>query len=132
MGRLRMITFRCRRGVWVLAAIVLFMQAIPLHLHLHHSDDSSAASASHVTDLHTAGDATDQEHHKDAHVIDLNPQGFFKQLDGASLVPLLFICLWAFLLLPVVQRLRLRQDSCLFLPNSYFAVVPPLRAPPRV
>lgn len=132
MERLRCMARKYRNGVWLFASIVLFLQAIPLHMHLHHVDDLLVAGSAHVVDFHAPGSSTDGEHHADVHIIDLNPQGFFKQLHGDAVSQLL-VCLYAFLLLPAVRLLlREHQANHPFLHSSCFAVVPPLRAPPLV
>lgn len=131
MDRFRKLARRYRAGVWAIAVIALVLQAIPLHFHLNHVGDQHVAGSAHVAGFHIPGEAVHHDHPQSQHVIDLNLQGFFKQLDS-DVLPMLTGCLLALLLLPVARVFRVRTVTCQLPPPSFFALLPPLRAPPRI
>ncbi len=135
MDRLRHLVQRYRRGVWVLAAAVLLMQAVPLHMHLHHVDDPASVTASHVMDVHVADTASQHQHqhqhHDDVHVIDLNAETFVKKSDDNLLIPWLFACVLAIFIVPLVRSTWTPVPSPDRQQRFLFLTAPPLRAPPR-
>ena len=107
------------------------MQMLPLHLHLHHSENSSAAGAVHAVDMHIADIAADELHHADAHVVDLSADTIIKSAGGDSLLPLLFICLLTLSFIPSFQRRIAFPELADSPPQNLFLIFSPLRAPPR-
>ena len=131
MDRLRRHISKRKRELWILAAVVCLAQMLPLHMHLHHSDNLYTAGATHAVDMHIADTAADHQHHDDAHVIDLSAETIVKSFVSDSLVSLLFIyLLTAFFLPSVLQRLPF-PESTDRPPRYLFLIFSPLRAPPR-
>ena len=129
--RLRHIVQRYRQGLWALAAAVICAQLVPLHLHFHHAAGTPDAGVLHVLDLHVAGNATDNVHHGDAHVIDMSAETVVKQWNSVSAAPVLIACLLLLFVAPIALGVLRRPPRRNPLPRSLFAVPPPLRAPPR-
>jgi hypothetical protein len=122
---------RYRHGLWALAAAVTLTQLVPLHLHFHHAAGTSTAGVVHVVDLHVAGNASDNDHHGDAHVIDMTSETVVKQWNSVSPGPLLIACLLLLFIAPIALGVLRRPPADNPLPRPLFAVSPPLRAPPR-
>ena len=131
MDRMRCTIRQHKRWLWGIAAAVCLMQLIPLHLHFHHSEKPDTAGTLHVVDIHTAGSATDQQHHDDAHVIDLSAKTILKSLDGDLFVLLLSICLLTVFLVPSTRRCPSFPEAVDGPPPQLFLIFSPLRAPPR-
>ena len=130
MDQLRHQIYKYKQVLWILAAAVCLVQLLPLHLHLHHSDTFGVAGTSHATDMHLADTAADEQHHDDAHVIDLSAETIAKSWDDISLVPLLLICLLSIFLIPFIQRRSQLPESTDRPPQYLFLIFSPLRAPP--
>ena len=131
MYRLMRLIRKYKRGLWIFAAAVCLMQMVPLHMHMHHSEDPDTAGISHEVDMSIADTVADQQHHDDAHVIDLSLETIVKSLDGDPHIPLLFVCLLTVFLFPSAQRWSWRADSAASPPRPLFLIFSPLRAPPR-
>lgn len=128
--RLRHIVQRYRQSLWALAAAVICAQLVPLHLHFHHAGSAPDAGVAHVLDLHIAGNASDQEHHGDAHVIDISAETVVKQWNSVTPAPVLLACLLLLFVAPIALGVLRRPPGADPLPRSLFTVSPPLRAPP--
>ncbi len=131
MDQLRRHISKHKRELWILAVVVCLAQMLPLHMHLHHSDNLYAAGTAHAVDMHIADTAADHQHHDGAHVIDLSAETMVKSFDGDSLVSLLFIYLLTAFLLPFVLRRLPLPESTDIPPQYLFLIFSPLRAPPR-
>lgn len=118
----------------LLVVVVLFSALMPMHYHLHHDRGSAGADRGgdhHLVDLHPVLDATDVDHHQDAHTIDALSDATIKALSPLAALVVLFLSL--VLLLPVPARMtcvRFARES-FRLPRLCWHNTPPLRAPPR-
>jgi hypothetical protein len=111
--------------------MVCLMQMLPLHLHLHHGEDSGAPGAAHALDVHIADTVTDQKHLADAHIIDLSTETIIKSPDSTALIPLLLFSLLSVFFLATIQRRLPHPESADRPPQLLFRIFSPLRAPPR-
>jgi hypothetical protein len=121
---------RYRQGLWALAAALICAQLVPLHLHFHHAGRTPDAAVLHVLDLHVAGNASDQAHHGNAHVIDMSVKTVVKQWHTVSPAPVLIACLLLLFVTPVALGVLRHPPRGMPHPRALFAVSPPLRAPP--
>ena len=131
MFALRQILRRHRQGLWALVAAVLWAQLVPMHLHFHHAGSTPDAAVVHVLDLHVAGNASDQEHHGDAHVTDMSGKTVVKQWQAVSPPPLVIAWLAVLFVAATTRALWRPPRAADLRPRTRFAVAPPLRAPPR-
>ncbi|MGD2112458.1 MAG: hypothetical protein PVI50_03665, partial [Gammaproteobacteria bacterium] len=120
-----------RRLLWLLAAVICVMQALPLHLHLHHDSAGHDDGIAHAADVHLATSPDDRAHHHDAHVIDLDTDSILKSPDGDTLVPLLVLCLLTLVSIPRVRRWPSRPARPGIPPRQLYLELAPLRAPPH-
>lgn len=132
MYRLKRHISRHTRFLWVLAAAVCLMQILPLHLHLHHTNPLDHDTGTYVTDLHLATSPDDQEHHHEAHVIDMDANGILKMLDADTFVPLLLLFLLTFVFVPPANHWWLCPTLMGVPPRQRYLEFAPLRAPPQV
>ena len=112
-------------------AAVCLLQLMPLHMHLHHVEDPDATGLFHVVDIQAANSADDEQHHDDAHVIDLNADAIVKLINLDLLVPLLFVFLLTGYFTSSVQWWSQCLDSDNRTTRQLFLICSPLRAPPR-
>ncbi|MEZ5542362.1 MAG: hypothetical protein R3F42_09980 [Pseudomonadota bacterium] len=132
MNHLQRQIHRHRRYLWLLMAALCLLQVLPLHLHLHHTDHAGAGSLAHAADVHIATSPDDREHHRDAHVIDLDASSIIKSPDSDPVVPLQWLCLFT---LAFMLRVRYRQvrpvTTAAPPPRPRYLAFAPQRAPPR-
>lgn len=129
MDVVRRVVRKNRSAAYALAAFCLFAQAHPGHLHLHHEHGHDAGGAHHV-DVHVSADTSDDNHHGDAHVIDLSKPLLSKWWDTGLGIALLVSWFILSLAAPVA---RVLYHDCLprgGLKRRYYEAAPPLRAPP--
>lgn len=120
-----------KRFTWILAAAVCMMQALPLHLHLHHDDADHVAGIAHTADVHLATSLDDRAHHDDAHVIDLDANTILKSLNADAFIPLLLCVLLTLVFIPVVQLWHHIPAPAGSSPRQRYLEFAPLRAPPH-
>lgn len=131
MRRVECHIYRYKRFLWVLATAVCLMQALPLHLHLHHASPVDQGTGMHEMDVYIANSSADEGHHGDAHVIELDANSILKSLDSDVFVPMLFLFLLALVFIPVLQHREYCHAPAGASPRQRYLEFAPLRAPPH-
>ena len=130
MHRVRRTIRKYRSVAYALAAFYLFAQAHPGHLHLHHEHGHDAGGGHHV-DMHVSTNTSDDDHHGDAHVIDLSTPLLSKWWDAGPGIVLLAPWLVLSLATPFARVLIPDSLPRGGLKRRYFQAAPPSRAPPQ-
>lgn len=120
-----------RQTCWLMIIGLLVSTVLPLHMHLHHVDETPSAAHAHAFDLHLITDNPGAEHHDDALVLSATPDVLLKQTGDVPLMAALLFCLLGvFLFLnPILGQRFFERDAP---PRSgTHHLTPPLRAPPR-
>ena len=119
---------------WLLITAILLVAFLPAHYHLHHLNNdvalSSAATHTHVIDLHVLTEKTGQSHHDDATIIAASPDGVVKK-SNPDFSPFILLAIVLLLLPSLNKRLNIQlKNKSTNLKPRYPHFTPLLRAPP--
>jgi len=126
---------RQRLFCWLLVFAVVFQLTSVMHYHLHHVDVSEPHGHHHLIDLHTLEDGhkTDVLAHIDTQEFKTTLGGIVKKSLDSNLI--FAVAVFLLLILPVIlianSRLWSLTRNSVYR-NLYYALAPPLRAPPAV
>ncbi|MEN8167540.1 MAG: hypothetical protein ABFR65_08705 [Pseudomonadota bacterium] len=128
-------------GALLLCLALLCAQGTRLHVHFLDCEHAAATGLATTDDNHGHAQhskihlVTDNSHHHHSETemseLDVSPQGLLKKLPGINSLFLAIVCIFT-LLLPVFTRQAVQRHSgSRFKTLRYYALSPPLRAPPR-
>lgn len=130
MDSWRKFTMKYKSIEWLLIVAILLITLAPAQYHVHHSAGEDPTQHEHVLDLHFVTEKVDQLQH-DNDTVFVTEHNLILKKNDSLLTPFLFISLFLVLLPLIHKRIITKQEQeNTLLPEIYFHLAPPLRAPP--